>query len=277
MDELNECESEKLSILRVYQGNRRINTIPESVRKYVPTSIKEGITQVRLPTHEEVKNANIVITTAESCMELVNLKMRGTFTHIFIDEAGQTLEPRLLMPLSLATKDTCIALAGDVMQMSPKVYSTEAQDLSVSLLQRIYDRYQLEQETLRRQQAFQNPREDQNEDSRLDSSHTVVLVENYRNHEMILHFLSNVIYINQEPLMCRSNIRYPRAPLQMHVVQGEEEPGIGTSYYNRAEVQEVGHLLLQYTQNWPQEWGQLNLSKIAVTSVYSDQVRKNKN
>ena len=48
------------------------------------------------------------------------------FSHIFIDEAAQALECETIMPLSLAAHDTCVVLAGDHMQIGPKVHSEEA-------------------------------------------------------------------------------------------------------------------------------------------------------
>jgi len=52
--------------------------------------------------------------------------LQGMFSHIFIDEAAQTLETESLMPITLATEKTCLVLAGDHQQISPRVYSDEA-------------------------------------------------------------------------------------------------------------------------------------------------------
>lgn len=60
---------------------------------------------------------------------LFSIEIQGMFTHIFIDEAAQTLECESLMPLSLATEKTCIVLAGDHHQISPRVYSEEARQV----------------------------------------------------------------------------------------------------------------------------------------------------
>ena len=35
-------------------------------------------------------------------------KMQKTFTHVFIDEASQSTEPEVYVPLSLATASTCV-------------------------------------------------------------------------------------------------------------------------------------------------------------------------
>ena len=48
------------------------------------------------------------------------------FTHIFLDEAAQAVECETIMPLSMATTNTCVVMAGDHMQIGPRVYSAEA-------------------------------------------------------------------------------------------------------------------------------------------------------
>jgi helicase MOV-10 len=48
------------------------------------------------------------------------------FTHIFVDEAGEALEPEALIPLNLANKNTSIVLAGDHKQLGPIVRFTYA-------------------------------------------------------------------------------------------------------------------------------------------------------
>ena len=52
----------------------------------------------------------------------------GFFTHILIDEAAQCTECDVLLPLSLADKNTVIALAGDHMQLNSEVFSQVARE-----------------------------------------------------------------------------------------------------------------------------------------------------
>ena len=68
------------------------------------------------------KAPNIVLITLSAAVHLTKtLTLQGYFTHIVIDEAGQALETEAIIPLALAKEDTCVVLAGDPRQMSPKV------------------------------------------------------------------------------------------------------------------------------------------------------------
>ena len=245
-------------MLRIYGKNRHLSTIPNDVRKYViMRESAKGVLSPELPSVEDIQYTDIVITTVHTCLELIKLKMKGSFTHIFIDEAGQTFEPELLIPLSLATRNTCVVLAGDVMQMSPQVYSPDAQSLKTSLLQRIFEGYEIES---------------QSQGKTAEPKHSVSLRENYRNEQIILKFLSKVVYGDEEKLIWKSGIKTVEPSLRFHAVQGKEKPGAGMSYYNEEEVIEIERILYNFNKHWPSEWGPKNLSRIVVTSMYHDQV-----
>ncbi|XP_038120909.1 probable helicase with zinc finger domain isoform X1 [Culex quinquefasciatus] len=76
------------------------------------------------------------------------------------------------MPLALAKEKTRIVLAGDHMQMSPELLSNYAKErkLDISLLERLYDHY---------------PN---------DFPCKILLCENYRAHEAIIKFTSELFY-----------------------------------------------------------------------------------
>ena len=52
--------------------------------------------------------------TADSTRILMISTTEGSFSHIFIDEAAQLLEPMALIPLQLAIEKTMIVLAGNI-------------------------------------------------------------------------------------------------------------------------------------------------------------------
>lgn len=184
------------------------------------------------------------------------------FSHIFIDEAAQTLESESLMPLSLATEKTCIVLAGDHKQISPKVYSEEArkQKFHQSLLERLYNYYDSHSALL------------------CDSSPLNILLSvNYRTKMEILRFLSAVFYGGPDVLKSEANIRSVLSitPIAFYAVQGREvQDENSISYYNMSEVQEIVDRVDYLYDKWPEEWGQQNAKEIGVVTPYYDQVHQ---
>lgn len=71
-----------------------------------------------LPTRKDVIDHRVVIATLATSKHLHELGLNhGFFTHIFIDEAAQALEPEALTPLALAGPNTLVVLTGDHMQV----------------------------------------------------------------------------------------------------------------------------------------------------------------
>ena len=66
------------------------------------------------------ENVRLVVTTNETALRLIHdVKLpSGYFTHIFIDEAAQCIEPDTLAPLLLAGPNTKVILAGDHLQVN---------------------------------------------------------------------------------------------------------------------------------------------------------------
>ena len=63
-------------------------------------------------------HCRVVITTCTVAGMLARVLPSGWFTHIFVDEAAQPVEPEAVMPLGLAGPETHIVLAGDHLQVS---------------------------------------------------------------------------------------------------------------------------------------------------------------
>ena len=106
-------------LLRILSKDRHVYTVPESVRKYCCFS-PDG-SSFEVPPDHVVRQHRVVVTTVEMSLHLTTMKLKGNFTHIFIDEAAQMLECETVMPLTLATDKTCVVLTGDHIQISPKV------------------------------------------------------------------------------------------------------------------------------------------------------------
>ena len=164
------------------------------------------------------------------------------------------------MPLSLATDTTCIVMAGDHMQISPKVYSSEAQrqKFQKSLLERLFRHYE-------------------SYSRHLDARHplNVLLSQNYRSKMEILRFISAIFYGGPDRLQAKSvqPAVDSLVPLNFYVAQGQEhQDRESTSFYNASEIEEITARVEELYNKWPEEWGEPQPDSIGVVTPYYDQV-----
>lgn len=75
-------------------------------------------------TKNKILEYRIVIATLNSYGSLLQMKFHSKFSHVFIDESGQSVEPETLIPLTLLDKKEgqCV-LAGDPNQLGPMLQS----------------------------------------------------------------------------------------------------------------------------------------------------------
>ena len=168
----------------------------------------------------------------------------------------QVLECEAVMPLTLAATDTCVVVAGDHLQMSQRVHSSVARQLKLS--QSIVERLKLHYS-----------------DVTSSSDVSIALTRNYRNHRVILRFLSSIYYGGPDVLIaCTDQPETSQLkPMNFFAAQGEEmQDDCSTSWYNVAEVEEVVTRVMELYKNWPTEWGKRSAESILVTTAYSDQV-----
>lgn len=170
-------------------------------------------------------------------MELASLDLpKGYFTHILLDEAAQAMECEAIMPLALADVNTRIVLAGDHMQMSPELFSNFAKDrrLHISLLERLYDHYPV------------------------DFPCKILLCENYRAHEAIIKFTSELFY-DQKLIASGKQPRHDKFfPLTFFTTRGEDvQDKNSTAFYNNSEVYEVVERVQDLRKQWPSSWGKM--------------------
>lgn len=194
----------------------------------------------------------IVVVTLSISMELASLDLpKGYFTHIFLDEAAQAMECEAIMPLALAGDTTRIVLAGDHMQMSPELFSNFAKErrLHISLLERLYDHYPS------------------------DFPCKILLCENYRAHEAITKFTSELFY-DQKLIASGKQPRHDKFyPLTFFTTRGEDvQDKNSTAFYNNSEVYEVVERVCELRKKWPPAWGKINDQSIGIMTPYADQV-----
>ncbi|XP_036099976.1 helicase with zinc finger domain 2 isoform X1 [Molossus molossus] len=204
----------------------------------------------RPPTRAELEQHRIVVATTSQARELQ--VPAGFFSHILIDEAAQMLECEALTPLRYALPSTRVVLAGDHMQVTPRLFSVDrAQAAGHTLLHRLFRLYQ--------QQTHEEAQH-----SRL------IFHENYRSTEAIIDFVSRHFYVAKgNPIVARGKVpRHPRRyPLMFCHVAGNPERDLSLmSWLNTAEVVQVVEQVQELCDTWPQCWGSCEQRHICVVS-----------
>ncbi|XP_073435910.1 probable helicase with zinc finger domain [Dendrobates tinctorius] len=236
--------------LRVYFRNRWVKTVHPVVHQYCLISSTHSTFQ--MPQREDVVRHRVVVVTLSTSQYLCQLDLEpGFFTHILLDEAAQAMECETIMPLALASKSTRIVLAGDHMQLSPFVYSEFARErnLHVSLLDRLYEHYPP------------------------DFPCRILLCENYRSHEAIINYTSELFYEGKLMASGKQPAHKDFYPLTFFTARGEDvQEKNSTAFYNNAEVFEVVERVEELRRKWPVAWGKLDDGSIGVVTPYADQV-----
>ncbi|XP_014807742.1 PREDICTED: probable helicase with zinc finger domain isoform X1 [Calidris pugnax] len=236
--------------LRVYFRNRWVKTVHPVVHQYCLISSTHSTFQ--MPQKEDILKQRVVVVTLNTSQYLCQLDLEpGFFTHILLDEAAQAMECETIMPLALANRNTRIVLAGDHMQLSPFVYSEFARErnLHVSLLDRLYEHYPAEFPC------------------------RILLCENYRSHEAIINYTSELFYEGKLMASGKQPAHKDFYPLTFFTARGEDvQEKNSTAFYNNAEVFEVVERVEELRRKWPVAWGKLDDGSIGVVTPYADQV-----
>ncbi|XP_034143471.1 helicase with zinc finger domain 2 isoform X2 [Esox lucius] len=205
------------------------------------------------PAKSDLDGHRIVITTAAMAMQLHNLKLSdGYFTHILIDEASQMLECEALMPLGLAGPLTRVVLAGDHMQMGPKLFSVDDDQRSNhTLLNRLFHYYQAQE-------------------SGAALKSRIIFNENYRSTKEIVEFVSTNFYVGKSDAI-KAVGDVPGHPnshaLRFHHVRGEPHlENTSMSWFNMEEAACVVEIVQELIRDWPPIWGEQDQSSICVLS-----------
>ena len=218
----------------------------------------EGDTPIyKILNAEELLICSVIVTTTHGCFSLVQLREElkrelDLFTHVFIDEAAQIIEPDACIPLHFANDKTKIVLAGDIYQTRPLILSPLAikHGMDKSVLERFSELGEYDTNPL--------------------SKCRIELKENFRSQEPIVKFLSKLFYnnsitANPPVLTGPSNLPY----LSMVHVNGEEkriEIYGHVSYWNQTEAQ----LTLKAVERFV--IGGVDPTRIVVLSTYRGHV-----
>nr|XP_055059150.1 helicase with zinc finger domain 2-like [Misgurnus anguillicaudatus] len=240
-----------LKILRIKanKGGTSITATDDITRKYCLCS-PDGQSFI-FPTRSDLESHRIIITTTTMARRFLDLKLpEGFFSHILIDEASQMLESEALMALGLADKHTRVVLAGDHMQMAPKLFSVSNNKHSEhTLLNRLFRYYQ-------------------DHSSNIGKKSRIIFNENYRSTVEIVDFVSTHFYLS-DGIKAKGDVpRHPKLyPLMFHHVRGECHLNSSSmSWYNGAEVKSVINVIQDLVTDWPEEWGKKEPMQICVLS-----------
>ncbi|OPJ84954.1 helicase with zinc finger domain 2 [Patagioenas fasciata monilis] len=234
--------------LRIISTDRPTNMTDPTTQMYCCLSPDQR--SFRHPTQAEIDRHRIIITTS---MLSKNLRVPpGFFTHIMIDEAAQMLECEALVPLAYATFETRIVLAGDHMQITPKLFCVgDGQSADYTLLNRLFQFYQKEKHEVAMKSR-------------------IIFNENYRSTAGIIEFVSKHFYIGKgNAIQASGNIPpHPEIfPLVFCHVSGVAERDLSMiSWHNTSEIIQVIEKVKEIYQRWPDEWGVQDLKKICVVS-----------
>ncbi|KAL2912277.1 hypothetical protein HK105_208268 [Polyrhizophydium stewartii] len=231
-----------------------------------PTSGRSAYT---IPPLDRLLRFRIIVSTCCAAASLAGVGVPGDhFSHIFVDEAGQALEPEIMIALNTFAQPTTanVVLAGDHKQLGPILHSRLAKHfgLGVSLLERLMgyiaphdiaypDRVRKRHHPRLRVSDVGAQRD---EYAAAVSVLSVKLLNNFRSHGDILHVPNGMFYGGElrecaDRLVTCQYLSWPElpnceTPLLFHHVDGKDErEGSSPSWFNVAEIQIVSSLVQQ--------------------------------
>ena len=204
-----------------------------------------------IPSRSVLEKKKLVVGTWEASALLQYHGMRedktyhGFFTHIFVDEAAQMIEPAAYVPVCMAMESTVVVFAGDSLQIGPKILSKAARQggLDQSIM-----------------------------DCIVDSALSVQLNENFRNHEEIAKLCSQLFYKNKIYSRIDSHIdleNFPKPVAFVGVEGRDEQDRLSPSFFNMAEAEEIVEIcrnILRYSH------GEITESDIQIIPAFKKQI-----
>ncbi|MCO5562977.1 hypothetical protein L7F22_016613 [Adiantum nelumboides] len=226
------------------------------------------------PSTEKLLQYKVVVSTYYSAamLEAQGLE-KGHFSHIFLDECGQGLEPEALIALAnFLTENTVVVLAGDHQQLGPIIRSPIAKKfgLGISLLERLSNR------------PLYNYSSERGNVGEFNKAVVTKLIRNYRSHPAILELPSRLFYegelIASAPQeICNSLCGWEELPnkyfpvLFVGIEGKDEREGKTPSWFNAQEASKVVELVMKLKEC---RRNRLNDNDIGIISPYNQQVKE---
>lgn len=216
-------------MLRLNGMLRSYEEMPASLRPYA----RWNKSTFEVPPQSELMTYTVIVSTCTSAGYLASRSSSssGWFTHVFVDEAAQAVEPEALIPVSVLEPGGLLVLAGDFRQLGPIIRSPVAvhYGLDVSLLERVVKHIGI------------------------DHARVHPLLQTYRAHPSILRLYNETIYGSMlrccsppssydmvKWQMCTNGEDSQRHPVVFHHVEGSEQREVTSpSWSNPDEVEAV--------------------------------------
>ncbi|KAK2550951.1 putative helicase mov-10-B.1 [Acropora cervicornis] len=217
------------------------------------------------PSKQEIMEKRLVVCTLITAGRLVSSGIPDQhFTHVFIDEAGQALQPECVVPLagmfSTETKEGGqLVLAGDPQQLGPVLRSPVAikYGLGMSLLEWMMTKIPF---------YGRIPQDEEDELGDYNPKIITKLLKNYRSHPSILE-LPNEMFYDDELESCADRVQERISGIKGRDMREEKSP----SFFNPEEAA----LVVQYVKDLTTARGiNVRPPEIGVISPYRKQVQK---
>ncbi|NXE74207.1 SDE3 helicase, partial [Cochlearius cochlearius] len=269
-------------IYRLIASSRSYQEVPADIRPCCNWDDEQSC-YVYL-SKEHLGRYRILITTLVTAGRLASANFPpGFFTHVFIDESGQAVEPESVVAIAglLTAMDQKtnpnggqLVLAGDPQQLGPVLRSPLAIEhgLGTSLLERLM----LHNPLYKKSSGGYNPQ------------FVTKLLWNYRSHEAILR-IPNELFYDSELKACESNELDVRSlycaweelpkkgfPIIFHGVCGEDRrEAKSPSFFNTAEIEVLVHYLKKLLQSRGKGGcPSVSPKEVGIISPYRKQVEK---
>uniref|UniRef100_A0A8D0DC94 RNA helicase n=1 Tax=Sander lucioperca TaxID=283035 RepID=A0A8D0DC94_SANLU len=262
-------------IYRVYASSRNPNSVPKNLLKYCNWDQKQEA--FVFPGKQILMKYTIIVTTLVTAGRLVSGGIPvGHFSHVFLDEGGQAVEPECVIAIAglLSAENGQLVLAGDPKQLGPILRSPYALQygLGLSLLERLMRHNTLYQKST--------------DSGHFDTRFVTKLLRNYRSHAAILKIPNELFYENElqvfadqweREIYCNwEHLPKKGFPLIFHGVMGKDEREANSpSFFNVSEIE----VLVDYLTKLIETQGKKGLPKLSAKDIgiiapYRKQVEK---
>ncbi|KAK5872123.1 hypothetical protein PBY51_012852 [Eleginops maclovinus] len=262
-------------IYRMYASSRDVRTVPANLQKYCNWDQRQD--KFVFPEKTFLMKYTIIVTTLVTAGRLVTGEFpMDHFTHIFLDEAAQAVEPECVIAIAglLSAEKGQLVLAGDPKQLGPILRCNLAvqHGLGLSLLERLMRHNTLYQKST--------------DSGHFDTRFVTKLLRNYRSHAAILKVPNELFYENElqvfadqweRDIYCKwEHLPKKGFPMIFHGVIGKDEREANSpSFFNVSEIE----ILVDYLTKLIETQGKKGLPKLSAKDIgiiapYRKQVEK---